>query len=230
VRPRHADAGSSDDAARGVIFFSAAVKLFVDSADPAEIALYVAAKATCGATTSASLLAEAARRTGRQPGALLGAICAVANGPVGVAVTAADRGAMLRDARAWAAVAANVVAVLPASDDGVEVVRACAAERIGTGVAAGASPELVLVAARAGAALVTVPVGRVGGVDGYDMVRKLIALFRTYEVATQVIAAAICIPTELIDAAVVGAHAATAPGDVLRQLDAESTRRADGRV
>jgi len=45
-----------------------------------------------------------------------------------------------------------------------------------------------------------------------------------------VIAAAIRIPTEIIDAALVGAHVATAPGDVLRQLDEESTRRADGLV
>jgi len=213
-----------------VILFSAAVKLFVDSADPTEIGACVAAKATCGVTTSAYALAEAARQAGGGPQELLGAICGVANGPVGVVVTAADRDKMLRDARDWAAVAANVYAVLPASDDGIAVVRACAAERIGTGVAVGDSAELALVAARAGAALVTVPVGRVGGVDGYDMIRKLVALFRTYEVATQVIAAAIRIPTEIIDAAVFGAHAASAPGEVLRQLDDESTRRADGRV
>jgi len=213
-----------------VIIFSAAVKLFVDSADPTEIGACVAAKATCGVTTSAFGLAEAARRTGGGPRELLAAICRVANGPVGVVMAAADRDSLLRDAREWGAVAANVVAVLPAGDDGLEVVRACAAERIATGVAAGASPEQVLAAARAGAAVVTVPVGRVGGVDGYDMVRKLVALFKTYDVATKVIAAAIRIPTEIIDAAVVGAHVATAPGDVLRQLDEESTRRADGRV
>ena len=160
-----------------------------------------------------------------------GAICGVANGPVGVDVTAADRDRMLREARDWAAVAANVVrgAARPATMAST-VVRACAAERIGTGVAAGASAELALAAARAGAAYVTVPVGRAGGVDGYDMIRKLVALFRTYEVATQVIAAAIRIPTEIIDAAVAGAHAASAPGEVLRQLDDESTRRADGRA
>jgi transaldolase len=213
-----------------VILFSAAVKLFVDSADPTEIGACVVAKATCGVTTTAARLAEVARQTGGAPRDLLAAICGVANGPVGIVVAAADRDAMLRDARGWAAVATNVFALLPASDDGLEVVRACAADRIGTGVAAGASPEVVLAAARAGAALVTVPVGRVGGVDGYDMVRKLVALFRSYEVATQVVAAAIRIPTEIIDAAVVGAHAATAPGEVLRQLDSESTRRADGRV
>jgi transaldolase len=213
-----------------VIRFSAAVKLFVDSADPAEIGACVAAKATCGVTTSAYALAEAARRAGGGPQELLGAICGVANGPVGVVLTAADRDTMLRAARDWAAVAANVFAVLPASDDGIAVVRACAAERIGTGLAIGDNAELALDAARAGATLVTVPVGRAGGVDGYDTIRKLVALFRTYEVATQVIAGAIRIPTEIIDAAMVGAHAATAPGEVLRQLDDESTRRADGRV
>ena len=163
------------------------MKLFVDSADPTEIGACVAAEGDLRRHHQ-RVCAGGGGAPGRPagPASCSGAICGVANGPVSVVVTAADRDQMLRDARDWAAVAANVYAVLPASDDGIAVVRACAAERIRTGVAAGDSAELALVAARAGAALVTAPVGRVGGVDGYDMIRKLVALFRTYEVATQV--------------------------------------------
>ena len=89
---------------------------------------------------------------------------------------------MLREARDWAGVAADVVVKLPVTDAGIEVVRACAAERIrdrrrrvrqpGAGAGGGA----------AGAAYVSAPVGRADGVDGNDVIRKLVALFRTYDV------------------------------------------------
>jgi transaldolase len=211
-----------------VLIFSAVVKLFVDSADPAEIAACVAAKGTRGVTTSAALVAEAAGRAGRAPADLLRAIAGAANGPVYVAVTAGDRDGMLREVREWAGTSDGVVATLPGTEAGIEVVRACAGERIRTGVGPCASAALALAAARAGAVTVASPVGRAGGVDGYDVIRKLAALFRTYEVRTEVVASEIRIPTDLIDAALAGAQAATAPGAVVRQLDAESSRIADG--
>ena len=43
------------------------------------------------------------------------------------------------------------------------------------------------------------------------MIRKLVALFRTYGVPTEIVAAAIRIPTDVIDAALAGAHAAAPP-------------------
>ena len=84
------------------------------------------------------------------------------------------------------------------------MVRACAAERIRTAVGTCPSPEQALAAARAGAAHVSAPVGRAGGVDGNDVIRKLVALFRTYGVPTEIVAAAIRIPTDVIDAALAG--------------------------
>ncbi len=204
------------------------MKLFVDSADPAEIAACVAARGTRGVTTSGLALAEAARRTGGSAQDLLRAICGVANGPVCVAVAAGERAAMLREARDWAAAADNVVATLPGSEAGIEVVRSCAAERIRTGVGACASPEQALAAARAGAVTLASPVGRAGGVDGNDVIRKLVALVKTYDLPAEVVADAIRIPTDVIDAALAGAHAATAPAAVVRQFDAESSRIANG--
>lgn len=211
-----------------MLVFSAVVKLLVDSADPAEIGACVADKDTRGVTTSALSLAEAARRAGGSPHDLLRAICGVANGPVCVAVAAGDHAAMLHQARDWAAAGAGVVAMLPGSEVGIEVVRACAAERIRTGVGACASPEQALVAARAGAVYLASPVGRAAGVDGYDVIRKLVALVRTYDLRTEVVADAIRIPIDVIDAALAGAHAATAPAAVVRQFDAESSRIANG--
>jgi transaldolase len=87
-----------------------------------------------------------------------------------------------------------------------------------------------LLAARAGAAYVTAWVGRVDGLDGNDVIRKVVALFKTYGVSTQILVGGIRLPTDVIDAAMAGAHAAAAPASVVRALDAESTRQADGRA
>ena len=135
---------------------------------------------------------------------------------------------MLREARDWAEVAANVVVKLPATRrgprGGARLRRRADPDRRRD---AARRPEQALLAARAGAAYVSAPVGRAGGVDGNDVIRKLVALFKTYGVSTEVVAGAIRIPTDVIDAALAGAHAAAAPAAVLRELDAESTRQAD---
>lgn len=205
-----------------MLTFSAAVKLFVESADPAEVLACVAARRGNGVATSASLLAEAAGRAGRAPDDLLREICAGAGGPVSIEVARddGDFDGMLREARRWAGVADNVVVTLPPSDAGIEVVRACAAARIRTGVAPCPSPERGLVAARAGAAYVFAPLDRVAGADVGDGLRKLVALLRTFDLTTEVVARDVRTPSDVVDVALAGVHAAAAPGAVLRQLDA----------
>ena len=214
-----------------MIIFAAVVKLYVESRDPAEVGACVAAKATRGVVTRASWLAEAAR-AGTTAEDVLRAVGGVANGPVFVEVVAADRDAIVREARALAAVANNVVPTLPATDAGVDGLRALAGERIRAALGACTNVERALAAARAGAVHVAVSVARATGadgkpIDGYDVVRKLVALFRTYDATTEVVAVAIRIPTDVIDAAVAGAHAAVAPPAMVRALDAESSRTAD---
>jgi len=196
------------------------VKLFVDSVDPDEISSCVASTGTTGVAARATLLVDAAARAGRAPADLLSAICAVANGPVCVEVAAPadDRDALLREARAWAAVAANVVVRLPGTDVGLEVVRACAADRIRTAVGGCRSPEQALAAVRAGASQVWAP---------HEQLRKLVALLRTYDAAVEVIAAPLNRPTEVIDAGVGSADVAVASAAVLRGLPAESVRHAE---
>ena len=185
------------------------MRRFVDSADPEEIRACVALAAASGV-----IVGKVA-----QPAALLRDVCAFVAGPVVVDVSATDRDGMLREARELAGIAANVVVRLPATAVGIDVVRACAAERIATAIASGATPAEALVAAQAGAAYVSGLVGRSDGVDGTDVMRKTVALLRTYDVTTtEVLAGAIRHPSDLIDAALAGAKVASVPAAVLRQL------------
>ena len=204
------------------------MKLYVESVDPAEVSACVAASGTVGVAARASLLVEAARRAGQAPEERLRALGAVANGPIIVELAAAagDRDALLAEARAWAAVGGDVVALLPATDAGLAVVRACAADRIRTGVGGFRSPEQALAAVNAGASQLAAPVGIPGSGAG-ELIRKLVALLRTYQAAAEVVASEIQIPTHVIDAALASAHAAAVPAAVLRDLPAESVRSAE---
>jgi len=204
------------------------VKLYVESVDPAEVSACVAASGTVGVAARASLLVEAARRAGQAPDERLRAIGGVANGPIIVELAAAadDRDALLGEARAWAAVGAGVVALLPATDAGLAAVRACAAERIRTGVAGFHTPEQALAAVNAGASQLAAPVGIPGSGAG-ELIRKLVALLRTYQEVAEVVANGVQIATHVIDAALASAHAAAVPPAVLRDLPAESVRNAD---
>ena len=185
------------------------MRRFVDSADPEEIRAWVAQAAASGVTVGKA----------PQSATLLRDVCALVAGPVVVDTIATDRDGMLREARALAGIASNVVVRLPATAVGIDVVRACAAERIATALAAGATPAEALAAAQAGAAYICGVVGRVDGIDGTDVMRKTVALLRTYDVAaTEVLAGGIRHSSDLIDAALAGAKVASVPPAVLRQL------------
>jgi transaldolase len=150
-------------------------------------------------------------------------------------VTVGDRDGMLRDARALAKLATEVGAELavrlPCSEDGLAVARACAAEGIGTEVAGCATPAAALRAAQAGARYVSPPTGPTGaGAEAHDLVRKLVATLRSYDLPTEVLVAARS-ASQVVDAAVAGARGVTAPYEVLMQLwrqrtgDANSSAR-----
>lgn len=137
-------------------------------------------------------------------------------------VTVGDRDGMLREARVLARLAIDVGAELavrlPCSEDGLAVARACAAEGIGTEVAGCATPAAALRAAQAGARYVSPPTEPTGpGAEAQDLVRKLVATLRSYDLSTEVLVAARS-ASQVVDAAVAGARGVTGPYDVLVQL------------
>jgi transaldolase len=146
-------------------------------------------------------------------------------------VAAGDREGMLREARALARLASDIgteVAVrLPCTEEGLAVARACASEGIRTEVAGCSSPAAALRAAQAGARYVSPPIGPAGaGPDAHDLVRKLVATLRSYDLPTEVLVAARS-PSQVVDAAVAGARGVTAPHEVLTQLARQRSGDAD---
>ncbi len=80
------------------------------------------------------------------------------------------------------------------------------------------NPGQALLAARAGATYISPFVGRLDdvGTEGMDLIRRIVEIYAQSDIDTQVLAASLRHPMHLVDAALAGAHVATAPASVYK--------------
>ncbi|HEY7724052.1 MAG TPA: fructose-6-phosphate aldolase [Anaeromyxobacteraceae bacterium] len=192
------------------------MQFFIDTADVGEIRKALAMGLCDGVTTNPSLVAK----TGRKFAEVLKEITGIVPGPVSAEVTAVDHEGMLREARAFAKVADNVVVKVPLIVEGLRAVRDLTAEGIRTNVTLCFSPVQALLAAKAGATYVSPFVGRLDDVseDGMAMVAQILEIYRNYDFATKVLVASVRHPVHVLQAARIGADVATVPFAVIEQL------------
>lgn len=192
------------------------MKIFLDTAAIDDIRTAARWGVLDGVTTNPTLFA----RVGGSYDDLLRQICEVTPGPVSAEVVAADVEGMLREARHFAALAHNIVVKVPMSEEGLEAIAALAAEGIKTNCTLIFSANQGLLAAKAGASLLSPFVGRLDDInqDGLEVVRELVAIVDGYRLGAEVLAASIRHPRHVAEAARSGAHIATVPLAVLSQM------------
>lgn len=192
------------------------MKLFIDSADIVEIREAAEQGLAEGCTTNPSLLAKAGRRIETA----IPEICEIVRGPVSAEVVATEYEAILKEGRSLSRLHENVVVKVPMTTDGLRAVRTFRGERIRTNVTLCFSATQALLAAKAGAAFVSPFMGRLDDIahDGIEVVRQIVTIYRNYGFETQVLAASVRSPMHVVQAALVGAHCATLPPSVSRQL------------
>lgn len=194
------------------------MKFFIDTADVAEIEELAASGLVDGVTTNPSLIAK----SGRDFIEVVGEICALVKGPVSAEVAAIDTGGMLAEGRRLARIAPNVCVKLPLTMDGLKACRTFADEGTKTNVTLCFSPAQALLAAKAGATYVSPFIGRLDdiGHDGMGLIADIVEIYAAYPdtLRTEVLVASVRSVTHVIDAAKLGAHVATLPPKVLRDL------------
>lgn len=192
------------------------MKLFIDTANVAEIAEAASWGILDGVTTNPSLVAK----EGRSYRDLVAEICRIVPGPVSAEVLATEADAMEREGRELAGIAENVVVKLPISKDGLRVCTRFAEEGIPTNLTLCFSPAQALLVAKAGATYVSPFVGRLDdiGHDGMQLVREMVQIYDAYEFATQVLVASVRHPQHVVEATLAGADVATVPFKILEQL------------
>lgn len=192
------------------------MKIFIDSGDIAEIKEAAAMGVLDGCTTNPSLLA----RAGRKIETAIPEICEVVDGPVSAEVLATDYDGILLEGRRLARLHKNVVVKVPLVIDGLKAVKTFKKEGIRTNVTLCFSPTQALLAAKAGAAFISPFLGRVDDVsgEGMELVEQIVRIYENYDFDTEVLAASIRSPLHVVQAAMIGAHCATIPLGVIRQL------------
>lgn len=193
------------------------MKFFIDTADLNEIRDLSATGLVDGVTTNPSLVAK----TGRNFIDTVREICEVVKGPVSAEVTAIDTATMLAEGRFLARVAPNVVIKVPLTPDGLKACKTLSSENIMVNVTLCFSAAQAILAAKAGATFISPFVGRLDdvGTVGMDLIAEIVAIYRQYDYfKTEVLVASVRNPLHVVEAGKLGAHVATIPPSVLRQM------------
>jgi transaldolase len=194
------------------------MKFFVDTADIDEIRDLAATGLLDGVTTNPSLIAK----TGRPFLDVVADICAVVPGPVSAEVTATEADAMVAEGEHVASVAKNIAVKVPLTWDGLKACRRLRDKDIMVNVTLCFAASQALLAAKAGATFISPFIGRLDdlGQDGMQLIADICDIYSAYPdtIDTEVLVASIRSPLHVTEAAKLGAHVATIPPKVLRQL------------
>jgi len=178
------------------------MKIFIDSADIAEIKEAVALGCVDGCTTNPSLLAK----VGRKIDTAIPEICEIVDGPVSAEVVST--------------VYEDVVVKVPLIPDGLRACKTLKKEGIPCNVTLCFSANQAMLAAKAGAMFISPFLGRLddASMEGMDLIEQICTIYSNYDYETQVLAASIRHPVHILQAAMIGAHCATMPLSVIKQL------------
>jgi transaldolase len=194
------------------------MEIFLDTANIEQIKQAAALGIISGVTTNPSLLAKEGHadyeKAARQ-------ICEIIDGPVSVEVLSEDAEAIIKEARVKAAWAPNVNIKIPITAAGLEATKVLSEEGIEVNITLCFSPNQALLGALAGAAYVSIFIGRLDdiGQDGMQVVEDTLAIVGNYpELDARVIAASVRHPVHVTRAAMAGADIATVPYAVLMQM------------
>ncbi len=193
------------------------MKLFLDTADIDEIRTVARWGVLDGVTTNPTLFAKTSGMTYDE---VLAEICTITSGPVSAEVVAEEVDGMLKEGRHFAKIADNIVVKVPMSETGLEAISRFAAEGIRTNCTLIFTANQGLLAAKAGAWLLSPFVGRLDDIneEGMIVIRELADIIRFHEYDSEVLAASIRHPRHVTDAALAGAHVATLPFKVFQQM------------
>src|SRR3954469_2819922 len=192
------------------------MKLFLDTADIAEIRELAATGLVDGVTTNPSLAAK----TGRDYGESLKEICSIVSGSVSAEVIGNDLDTMLKEGRAAMKIAPNIYVKVPSTWDGMKACRTLTDEGARVNVTLCFSPIQAMMGAKAGAAFISPFIGLVDdiGEDGMGLIRDIRAIYDNYGFKTEILAASIRSVSHVREAALAGADISTIPADIFKKL------------
>lgn len=192
------------------------MKIFLDTANLDELRKGAAWGIVDGVTTNPSLIA----REGNPIKEQIAAICDIIDGDISAEVVETEAEKMIVEGKELAKIHDNVVVKCPLTRDGIQATKALASEGIRVNVTLCFSATQALLAAKAGAYIISPFIGRLDdiGTEGMELIREIVTIYETYDFPTQVLAASIRGPLHVKESALAGAHIGTMPFGALDKL------------
>jgi len=193
------------------------MKFFVDTADINDIKDLESTGLLDGVTTNPSLIAKA----GKPFLPLVEEICKIVKGPVSAEVASTDYETMMKEGEKIAGLAKNICVKVPLTPAGLKVCKHLSDNSTMVNVTLCFSAAQAILAAKAGATYISPFVGRLDdvGQSGMELISEIVDIYDNYEYfTTQVLVASIRNPIHITESARMGAHVATCPPAVIRQL------------
>lgn len=192
------------------------MKFFLDTAIVDEIREVNEWGLLSGVTTNPSLIA----RSGRVFEDVLKEILEIVDGSVSAEVISREAKGMIEEGERLASISDQVTIKVPMTIEGLKAVSHFSKKGIDTNVTLIFSANQALMAARAGATYVSPFIGRLDDIslDGMQLVEEVAQMFQLHNIPTEIISASIRHPLHVMQAAMSGAHIATLPYKVMKQM------------
>src|SRR6202790_947608 len=192
------------------------MKFFLDTANLEELRKGADWGIVDGVTTNPTLIAKEGITTAEQ----IAKICEIVDGDVSAEVISTTTEEMLSEGRQLAQMHENVVVKLPLTRDGIKACSTLSQEGIRVNVTLCFSAGQALLAAKAGAYIVSPFIGRIDdiGWEGMGLIREIVTIYRNFGFPTQILAASLRSPMHVIESTKAGAHIGTMPFKVMDML------------
>ena len=193
------------------------MKIFIDSANLDEIKEAADMGVLDGVTTNPSLVSKEGHKDFRS---MLEKICSMVDGDISAEVISVTADEIVKEGQELAKIHDNIVVKVPLITEGLKAVKRLTDEGIKTNVTLCFSPAQALLAAKAGAYIISPFVGRLDDIsqDGMALISQIITIYDNYGYDTQVLVASIRHPIHFVESAMMGADIATLPFKVIKQL------------
>src|SRR3989338_2526917 len=197
------------------------MKLFLDTANVDHVAEIASWGVLDGVTTNPSLVAKEGGSTSSPPSFKDIVLAMCKHVPcVSAQVTAVDFAGMKKQGEEYASWHKHVVVKVPMTTEGLKALNYFRSKGIRTNTTLVFSAAQALLAAKAGANIISPFIGRLddAGEDGMKLIAEIMQIWLQYDFDCEVLVASTRHPQHIVQAAILGAHICTIPADVFRKL------------
>jgi len=196
------------------------MKLFIDTANLAQIKEANELGILDGVTTNPSLMAKEGIKGEKAVMDHYRTICEMVDGDISAEVISTDFAGIIEEGKKLAAIHPNIVVKVPMIKDGIKAIKWFTENGMRTNCTLVFSAGQAILAAKAGATYLSPFIGRVddSNWDGIELIAQIAQIYGVQGFKTQILAASIRTPLHIVKCAEAGADVCTCPLDSILGL------------